>query len=687
MSTTLLLGGGALMLFVFLIIIFAVVIYFLTRPEKETEKETDETPTISGAGVSLVLNPDEETGDDKVETYTIKEYAIGETTAKNIDVKLTWKNGPGFTSVTKLIFVHKANGKQVREDVETSDNVTPNTEYELILPGENLTSDNIVGENAIEMYWNTKDSSNLLETIEFDIFDEHLDSTLDLTQAQNITVATRLASGTTSSGSVITTYTKYHILPFFEKPVYIRKVGDSDGFNIINGGVKESIDGVDVFYIKKALGRTFLSKDTAGNFLMSAHAKKFVRQDDLFKSDEKMDLSNITVKELSPDDDFEYEFTVQHEDNHSGFDAHIHYVELYDYNYNFMKRVTNNDIEFGKYPDWGDKNTKDYLGSWQQGSAPGGTKLFTIKSTKAVGKMLIMYGRPAYGPGWLIKENGVSIWEDKENCGPGLEPKHLIFSYDIRKGTPREFFKIGNNPLIPIGSSVKCKKNDPRNNSNSVYRLVTPNQINWYPDPYTAKFWNPDWNKDIKNIEDCKGIVKGPNMNHDDTGFNSNGEGKVYYLDRHDVNCNNDGLNRFKLTSSDDADKNIRYDFGCQPGLGITTLTEKQTTADLDGDPPHTVYLDRHTVDCDNKPITQFKLNRNSDRDKIFYKYTCGNTTSNKCRDVTTGYNDQGGGNVRYLDRHNVKCNVGEYLSKFRLDSDDNDQLGKYRYEYKCCEI
>ena len=683
MSKGLLLGGGALMLCL-LLIIFIAVIYFLTRPEKETEKEkeTDETPTVSGAGVQLVLNPDEETDDDKVETYMIKEYAIGETTAKNIDVKLTWKNGPGFTNVEKLIFVQKVNGTTVRADVVTTDNVTPNTEYELILPGENLTSDNIVGENTIEMYWNTKVSGNLLETIKFDIEDEHLDSTLDITQAQNITVATRLASGTTSSGAVITTYTKYHILPFFQEPVYIRKVGDSDGFNIIKGGVKESLDGAEVFYIKKALGRTFLSKDTAGNSLMSVQGG-FVNKDELFKSDEQMDLSNISVKELSPDDDFEYEFTVQHADNHTSYDAHIHFVELYDYNYNFIKRVTNNDIEFHKPPDH-TGNANDYLGAWKQGSAPKNTKLFTIKSAKAAGRLHIMYGRPCYVPGWLIKENGENIWEDKENGGPDLEPKHLIYSYDIKKETPREFFKIGNAPLIPIGSSVKCKANDPRDNYDSVYRLVNPNQINWYPDPFTAKFWNPDYDKDIKNIEDCEGYTKGPNMNHDDTGFNSNGEGKVYYLDRHDVKCNNNGLNRFKLTSSDDADKNIRYDFGCQSGLGITTLTEKQTTADVDGDPPHTVYLDRHTVDCDNKPITQFKLNRNSDK-KIFYKYTCGNTTSNKCRDVTTGYNDQGGGNVRYLDRHNVKCNVGEYLSKFRLDVDDNDPTGKYRYEYKCC--
>ena len=169
------------------------------------------------------------------------------------------------------------------------------------------------------------------------------------------------------------------------------------------------------------------------------------------------------------------------------------------------------------------------------------------------------------------------------------------------------------------------------------------------------------------------------------TGFNSNGEGKVYYLDRHNVSCNKDGLNRFKLNTDDSDEKNIAYEFGCLTGLGITETTEKQTTADVDGDPPHTVYLDRHTVDCDNKPITQFKLGRSSDK-KIQYNYKCGNTTaSNSCRDVTTGYNDQGGGNVRYLDRHDVKCNEGEYLSKFRLDVKDDDALGKYRYEYKCC--
>ena len=171
---------------------------------------------------------------------------------------------------------------------------------------------------------------------------------------------------------------------------------------------------------------------------------------------------------------------------------------------------------------------------------------------------------------------------------------------------------------------------------------------------------------------------------------NENGEGKVYYLDRHNVDCGHDhepdGLNRFQLKTDND-NATMQYEYKCLTGLDTTDGGEHNTTPDVDGDPPHSVYLDRHTVDCGTKPITQFKLHRNSDKDKIFYKYHCAKgPNSNTCRDVTTNYNDQGGGNVIYLDRHAVSCNEGEYLSKFRLDADDNDTTGKYRYEYKCCK-
>ena len=173
------------------------------------------------------------------------------------------------------------------------------------------------------------------------------------------------------------------------------------------------------------------------------------------------------------------------------------------------------------------------------------------------------------------------------------------------------------------------------------------------------------------------------------TSSNENGEGKVYYLDRHNVSCNIDslgGINGFQLKSIND-NGTIQYEYKCLNGIDTSDGSDHNTTPDVDGDPPHTVYLDRHTVDCATKPITQFRLHRNSEGDKIFYKYHCAKgPASSTCRDVTTEYNDQGAGNVRYLDRHAVKCNEGEYLSKFRLDADDNDTTGRYRYEYKCCK-
>ena len=142
----------------------------------------------------------------------------------------------------------------------------------------------------------------------------------------------------------------------------------------------------------------------------------------------------------------------------------------------------------------------------------------------------------------------------------------------------------------------------------------------------------------------------------------------------------------FQLKNDND-NATMQYEYKCLTGLDTSDGGEHNTTPDVDGDPPHSVYLDRHTVDCATKPITQFRLHRNSEGDKIFYKYHCAKgPASSTCRDVTTEYNDQGAGNVIYLDRHAVKCNEGEYLSKFRLDADDNDTTGRYRYEYKCCK-
>lgn len=55
------------------------------------------------------------------------------------------------------------------------------------------------------------------------------------------------------------------------------------------------------------------------------------------------------------------------------------------------------------------------------------------------------------------------------------------------------------------------------------------------------------------------------------------------------------------------------------------------------------------------------------------------------CRDVYTQWDDVGGWGFNFLDRHNVKCEDSEVLSKFKLET--AYQPDRTRYKYRCCKI
>lgn len=286
-------------IFVFFIII-ALVIYLFTRPCKSTKTgETEGLPTITEAGVDLVLNPVDKP--DNVEEYSIfkTEYALGETTAKNIDVLLTWKNGPNFATVESLIFVHKnKSGTEVRDVVTTTTKIDSNTKYVLLFKGEDLTNEDIVGTNTIEMYYTTKDTTDItkLITVSFTVTQEHLDTTLNLDNVDTINIPVELSSTLTPSGDVIAEYTEYRISPFFTDPVYIRKTtSDDKSFHVMKNNAKQIIDGVDTFYIIKALGKEFISKDASGNNILHGDTKKFVSRDDIFGDIDIVNSSSIQI--------------------------------------------------------------------------------------------------------------------------------------------------------------------------------------------------------------------------------------------------------------------------------------------------------------------------------------------------------------------------------------------------------
>ena len=59
----------------------------------------------------------------------------------------------------------------------------------------------------------------------------------------------------------------------------------------------------------------------------------------------------------------------------------------------------------------------------------------------------------------------------------------------------------------PVGTPVKCAKNDLVGNSKAVYRVMDENgTLRHYPDPEIASSWDSEW-QNHKIIEDCKGFT------------------------------------------------------------------------------------------------------------------------------------------------------------------------------------
>jgi len=77
--------------------------------------------------------------------------------------------------------------------------------------------------------------------------------------------------------------------------------------------------------------------------------------------------------------------------------------------------------------------TENYA-SWNSNGYSVGDKIFTIKSDKKVDKIDIVYMRPRYAPGWIIKENGVTKITETSNRGRNMDPRPVVYTYDIKNG-------------------------------------------------------------------------------------------------------------------------------------------------------------------------------------------------------------------------------------------------------------
>lgn len=167
------------------------------------------------------------------------------------------------------------------------------------------------------------------------------------------------------------------------------------------------------------------------------------------------------------------------------------------------------------------------------------------------------------------------------------------------------------------------------------------------------------------------------------TRANHWGGGNSIYLDRHNVDCGNKALKGFHLRRP--RGNQINYKYQCGGATSGAGIRKNSGTNHWGGG--HTLYLDRHRVDCGPNPLHQFKLIR-PNRHTVRYNYRCGNRRhAGRCRRANTGFN-QGHRMSIFLDRHKIRCRNDEVLKSFKLNRQPRTGWpGKMRYDYECCKI
>lgn len=158
---------------------------------------------------------------------------------------------------------------------------------------------------------------------------------------------------------------------------------------------------------------------------------------------------------------FTYEL-IMNKKNASTLGIHIEYIKL------DGVLATKAQTTIHKNPNRNNKpdnmfSTENYA-SWNSNGHNEGDKIFTIVSNKKVDKIDIVYTRPLYAPGWIIKENGVTKITETSNRGGNTEPTPVVYTYDIKNGKSTIFSIPNQISLAPHGGWC--------NHANAVHQYV-----------------------------------------------------------------------------------------------------------------------------------------------------------------------------------------------------------------------
>lgn len=172
------------------------------------------------------------------------------------------------------------------------------------------------------------------------------------------------------------------------------------------------------------------------------------------------------------------------------------------------------------------------------------------------------------------------------------------------------------------------------------------------------------------------------------TNFAATNGGSIDHLDRHYPLCpSNSFIRGFKIEASN---TDIRYVYDCLELKKTFCSSSVLHGSNEDFGSGNMDHIDRFPADCGTYGyMFGFLFERYSGVSFRYHVHCCtvsGEWTSAmSCYTGVTGFNDNGGGRLFFIDRHQVWCNTGYALSYFKYEN--NGDYTQIRLHYRCCKI
>jgi len=406
--------------------------------------------------------------------YSIKPRGEGYTLE---GLKLSWANKASIEGVvTKWIVTLKDSSGSVIHTYENSDagNLKDFTDVTMNIVNNKEFDEKIIGDNTLELYYNEVKPDTKLYTKTVTFTQNDFGYIIDTSKLEEVGAFTLKPSGYTYAKSI---WFGYENSPWNNRPLNIAEIEVySGGVNVATKATKTEsssqynnfkpknlIDGnmsnfahthgggtnwfkitLDKQYpIEKVMvynrtsccfarwASSFVKLlDDNGNEIVSS-IEKIPDDTGLAKNYKEGD---VRVKTFTFTETFTYELIMNKKNAYLGI--HIEYIKL------DGVLATKAQTTIHKNPNRNNKpdnmfsigsGTTNYA-SWNADGHNEGDKIFTIVSDKKVDKIDIVYTRPRYAPGWIIKENGVTKITETSNRGGTTEPRPVVYTYDIKNG-------------------------------------------------------------------------------------------------------------------------------------------------------------------------------------------------------------------------------------------------------------